>query len=57
MWSVPDALLFFRAGLDPSVTHEINITNIGAGMRLCLNSMTVFQHEARVTAIPSPTSS
>lgn len=53
LWSVPDALLFFRAGLDPGATHEINITNISAGTRLCLNSMMVFQNESKVTAIPS----
>lgn len=57
MWSVPDALLFFRAGLDPGATHNINITNMNAGTRLCLNSMTVFQHESRVSAIPSPSTS
>jgi len=53
VWIVPDALLFFLAGLDPGVTHELNITNINAGTRLCLNSMTVFRHESKVSAAPS----
>ncbi|KAG6851343.1 hypothetical protein H0H93_005741 [Arthromyces matolae] len=50
-WSIPDALLFFRAGLNPNSTHEITLANLGS--RLCLNSVTVFEHEAR-DAISSP---
>ncbi|KAG6811568.1 hypothetical protein H0H92_006817 [Tricholoma furcatifolium] len=50
LWILPDALLYFRAGLDPTITHELNITNLSN--KLCLNSITVFQYEAR-NAAPS----
>ncbi|KAF9469691.1 hypothetical protein BDZ94DRAFT_1243030 [Collybia nuda] len=46
-WTVPDALLFFNAGLDPNSTHHINITNLSDDSRLCLNSITVYQYESK----------
>ncbi|KAG5731039.1 hypothetical protein E4T56_gene15573 [Termitomyces sp. T112] len=45
LWTIPDALLFFRAGLDPNTTHQLSIVNLSS--RLCLNSFTVFEHESK----------
>ncbi|RDB28438.1 hypothetical protein Hypma_015958 [Hypsizygus marmoreus] len=55
-WIIPDALLYFRAGLDPKMTHQINITNFSDNSRLCLNSITVFKHEPRNGSSPVPDS-
>lgn len=44
-WLVPDSLLYYRAGLDPTSNHELTVTNLGSG--LCLNSVTVFMQELR----------
>ncbi|KAF8079037.1 hypothetical protein FPV67DRAFT_92828 [Lyophyllum atratum] len=52
LWIIPDALLYFRAGLDPNSTHQLNITNLSA--RLCLNSIITFKHESR-DATPNST--
>jgi len=42
-WLVPNALLFFQAGLNPNTSHTISISNAGTGnMNLALNSMTVY---------------
>jgi hypothetical protein len=53
-WIIPDALLFFRAGLDPTSTHHLNITNLSSDKRLCLNSITVYQHEPKNRPAPAP---
>ncbi|KAF5385301.1 hypothetical protein D9615_001171 [Tricholomella constricta] len=49
LWIIPDALLYFAAGLDPTSTHQLNITNLSS--KLCLNSITVFKYEPR-NAVP-----
>ncbi|KDQ11020.1 hypothetical protein BOTBODRAFT_470255 [Botryobasidium botryosum FD-172 SS1] len=42
-WLVPNALLFFQAGLDPNTSHTISITNTATGnMPLYLNSVIVY---------------
>ncbi|KAF7303015.1 hypothetical protein MKEN_01264500 [Mycena kentingensis (nom. inval.)] len=40
-WKVPDALLFYQAGLDPNEKHTISLKN--TGQTLNLNSMRVYQ--------------
>ncbi|GLB35761.1 hypothetical protein LshimejAT787_0300490 [Lyophyllum shimeji] len=52
LWIIPDALLYFRAGLDANSVHQLNITNLSS--RLCLNSITVFQHESKNATYPNP---
>ncbi|KAJ7610922.1 hypothetical protein FB45DRAFT_1066100 [Roridomyces roridus] len=42
-WKVPDALLYFQGGLDPSKNHTITLTNMNDGMKLALNSMRLYR--------------
>ncbi|KAJ6463291.1 hypothetical protein DFH09DRAFT_1382483 [Mycena vulgaris] len=41
-WKIPDALRFFQAGLDPTVTHTLTLANLGAQMTLLLSSITLY---------------
>ncbi|KAJ7024350.1 hypothetical protein C8F04DRAFT_1270369 [Mycena alexandri] len=40
-WKVPDAMLFYGGGLDPTKTHKLAITN-ESSMKLALNSLRVY---------------
>ncbi|KAJ7750232.1 hypothetical protein B0H16DRAFT_1549914 [Mycena metata] len=40
-WKVPDAMLFYAGGLDPTKTHKLVITN-DSSMKLALNSLRVY---------------
>ncbi|KAI0830807.1 hypothetical protein BC628DRAFT_1416306 [Trametes gibbosa] len=51
MWLIGDTLLFYQEGLDPSITHTVNITpKVGDGVKFWLNSVTVLADE-NTTAI------
>ncbi|KAJ6523595.1 hypothetical protein B0H19DRAFT_1386392 [Mycena capillaripes] len=41
-WKVPDALLFYQGGLDPTKSHKVTLTNTTPKMKLALNSMRVY---------------
>ncbi|KAK7039722.1 hypothetical protein R3P38DRAFT_2614336 [Favolaschia claudopus] len=41
-FQVPDALLFYQGGLDPTTNHTISLTNTSPSMKLSLNSIRVF---------------
>ena len=56
LWELPDSLLFFRAGLEPSVTHNITITNDGTETyyKFYLNSISVFKTNASLDGLQGP---
>ncbi|OJT08456.1 hypothetical protein TRAPUB_639 [Trametes pubescens] len=42
MWLIGDALLYYQEGLDPQITHTVNITpRVGGGLKFWLNSVTL----------------
>jgi len=41
-WQVPDALLFYQGGLDPTANHTISLSNVSPTMNLALNSIRVY---------------
>jgi len=49
-WKVPDAVLFFESGLDPTKNHSIKITNTTPQMKLALNSIRVYNVETAQNA-------
>ncbi|KAJ7164774.1 hypothetical protein C8R43DRAFT_946561 [Mycena crocata] len=53
-WKVPDALLFYQGGLDPSKNHTVKLTNSG-GLKLSLNSIRV--HHMDLAQNPNATAS
>ncbi|KAJ7116794.1 hypothetical protein C8R43DRAFT_1038081 [Mycena crocata] len=63
-WKVPDALLYYQAGLDPTKNHTVIMTNTTPKMKLAFNSMRVYNIQTDVTPpgtnsvpVPSPTNS
>jgi len=50
---VPDAMLFYQGGLDPTKNHTVTLTNTSPKMKLALNSMRVY----RVASTSTVTSS
>ncbi|KAJ7582552.1 hypothetical protein C8J56DRAFT_222548 [Mycena floridula] len=61
-WLVPDALLFYQAGLDETVPHTIQLTNMAANSfqgKFVLNSFTVygnFESNSTTTSTFQPSS-
>ncbi|KAF7345306.1 hypothetical protein MSAN_01907300 [Mycena sanguinolenta] len=55
-FQVPDALLFYESGLDPTNNHTITLSNISPGMNLALNSIRVYTVDVvDSTAVSGPT--
>ncbi|KAJ7687414.1 hypothetical protein B0H17DRAFT_687834 [Mycena rosella] len=56
-WKVPDALLYYQGGLDPTKNHTVSLTNTTPKMKLALNSIRVYHIDAskigNTTAAPS----
>ncbi|KAJ7109787.1 hypothetical protein C8R44DRAFT_262934 [Mycena epipterygia] len=55
-WKVPDSLLFYQGGLDPTKNHTVSITNTTPKMKLALNSIRVYNIESAKTATAEPAS-
>ncbi|KAJ7755055.1 hypothetical protein DFH07DRAFT_822744 [Mycena maculata] len=56
-WKVPDALLFYQGGLDPTRNHSVKITNVTPQMKLALNSIRVYNTDVAQTTSSYSTSS
>ncbi|KAJ7492217.1 hypothetical protein FB451DRAFT_1165359 [Mycena latifolia] len=55
-WKVPDALLFYEGGLDPTKNHTIKLTNTTPKMKLALNSIRVYHIESTQNTTVAPAS-
>ncbi|KAJ7687397.1 hypothetical protein B0H17DRAFT_1180853 [Mycena rosella] len=55
-WEVPDALLFYRGGLDPTRNHTVSLINVSQ-LNLALNSIRVYRIESTQNATVTPSSS
>ncbi|KAJ7292901.1 hypothetical protein C8J57DRAFT_1210596 [Mycena rebaudengoi] len=47
-WKVPDALLFFQSGLDPTKSHTVTLKNLTPKMKLALNSIRTYNIPSRL---------
>ncbi|KAF7365272.1 hypothetical protein MVEN_00399000 [Mycena venus] len=49
-WQVPDALLFYQGGLDPTRNHTISLSNASPGLNLALNSIRLYNVQTADTS-------
>ncbi|KAJ7109806.1 hypothetical protein C8R44DRAFT_883851 [Mycena epipterygia] len=52
-WEVPDALLFYQGGLDPTTNHTVVLTDVSQQMKLALNSIRIYSIESAKNATSS----
>ncbi|KAJ7176804.1 hypothetical protein C8R46DRAFT_1346756 [Mycena filopes] len=53
-WLVPNTVIFFQSGLDPSKTHTLNMTNESAGGKFTLSSIVTYQGNGSATSSSTP---
>ncbi|KAJ7610921.1 hypothetical protein FB45DRAFT_942030 [Roridomyces roridus] len=52
-WKIPDALLYYQGGLDPTKNHTVTLANTTLKMKLALNSMRVYKIDNAAAAATS----
>ncbi|KAJ7925098.1 hypothetical protein B0H13DRAFT_2314892 [Mycena leptocephala] len=53
LFQVPDAILFYQGGLDPTKNHTVTLTNVSPGMKLDLNSIRLYTIDSATNSTPT----
>ncbi|KAJ7447534.1 hypothetical protein B0H11DRAFT_2335369 [Mycena galericulata] len=53
LFQVPDAILFYQGGLDPTKNHTVTLTNVSPGMKLDLNSIRLYTIDFATNSTPT----